>query len=129
MNTAAKILVAEDDFLNQTLIRADLTSKGYEITIVGNGKLAVEACLSNDYDLVLMDIAMPELDGIGAAKHIRDNAKNKEAARNASTPIVALSTFSEQDFGEKTRNAGMNGYIRKPYMREELFSYISRLVG
>ena len=129
MNTAARILVAEDDFLSQTRIRADLTSKGYEITIVENGKLAVEACLLNDYDLVLMDIAMPELDGIDAARNIRENAKNKEVARNASTPIVALSTFSEQDFGEKTRSAGMNGYIRKPYMREELFNYINQLVG
>jgi len=107
-----KILIAEDDRLNQVRIRADLMAMGYQFTIVSDGSQAVEAIGSEHYDLILMDLAMPVLDGIDATKHIRNNGHE--------LPIIALTAFAESEFSHLTREAGMNGFIRKPYSRKDL---------
>jgi len=116
MITKKRILIAEDDFLNQVRIKADLLSMGYEFKIVSDGKQALEECLSHEYDIIFMDIAMPEMDGLTASKNIRENGKD--------LPIIALSAFSERDYQSQTKEAGMNGYLQKPYFREQLKSTI-----
>lgn len=113
-----RILVAEDEFLSQKLIEADLKSKGYNCTVVNNGEKAVEAMGSEDFDLVIMDISMPGMDGLEATKKIRVNGKD--------IPILALSAFPEDDYREKSIEAGMNEFINKPYQREDLFGKIEK---
>lgn len=116
-----KILIAEDDHLNQILISTDLRLKGYDVKIVSNGCEAVEECLSEAYDLVLMDIAMPVMDGIDATKTIRKMGK--------STPIIAVTAFDKEDLGHNAESMGINGYLRKPYLREDLYTSVQNMVG
>lgn len=139
-----RILVAEDVELNQFLVRHILESWGCEVTIVGNGREAVEQVKKQYYDLILMDIQMPEMDGITATKIIRSlniqekpmldkslitkkirtlNAKDKSAI-----PIIALTANALKGDGNRYISIGMNGYISKPYTEEKLFSVINDIV-
>jgi CheY-like chemotaxis protein len=113
-----RILVAEDEFLSQKLIEADLKSKGYNCTVVNNGEKAVEAMDSENFDLVIMDISMPGMDGLEATRKIRVGKKD--------IPILALSAFPEDDYKQQSLNAGMNEFINKPYQREDLFGKIKK---
>ncbi len=113
-----KILVAEDEFLSQKLIEADLKSKGYNCTVVNNGEKAVEAMNMENFDLVIMDISMPGMDGLEATKVIRMEMKN--------IPILALSAFPEDDYKQRSIDAGMNDFLNKPYQREDLFDKIKK---
>ena len=113
-----RILVAEDEFLSQKLIEADLKSKGYTCTVVNNGEKAVEAMHLEDFDLVIMDISMPGMDGLEATKLIRMDMKK--------TPILALSAFPEDDYKQRSLDAGMNDFLNKPYQREDLFGKIKK---
>jgi CheY-like chemotaxis protein/HPt (histidine-containing phosphotransfer) domain-containing protein len=134
-----KILVAEDVALNQFLIKHILESWGCEVTIVSNGKDAVEKVKKQPFDVILMDIQMPEMDGITATKIIRTlyivdksvitkkirtlNAKDKSAI-----PIIALTANALKGDGERYMEIGMNGYITKPYTEEKLFHIINQVV-
>jgi len=113
-----RILVAEDEFLSQKLIEADLKSKGYNCTVVNNGEKAVEAMDSENFDLVIMDISMSGMDGLEATRKIRVGKKD--------IPILALSAFPEDDYKQQSLNAGMNEFINKPYQREDLFGKIKK---
>lgn len=113
-----KILVAEDEFLSQKLIEADLKSKGYNCTVVNNGEKAVEAINSGQFDMVIMDISMPKMDGLEATKKIRTDKKD--------VPILALSAFPEDDYKQKSLEAGMNDFLNKPYQREDLYGKIKK---
>ncbi|HPE87616.1 MAG: response regulator [Bacteroidales bacterium] len=113
-----RILVAEDEFLSQKLIEADLKSKGYTCTVVNNGEKAVEAMHLGEFDLVIMDISMPGMDGLEATKRIRIDGKN--------TPILALSAFPEDDYKQRSLDAGMNDFLNKPYQRDDLFGKIEK---
>jgi len=135
-----KILVAEDVELNQFLIRHILGSWGCEITIVNNGREAVEAVERYSYDLILMDIQMPEMDGITATKIIRSLNKSNDRslitkkirtlnAKDRSTiPIIALTANALKGDGQRYLDIGMNGYITKPYTEEKLFQVITQIV-
>lgn len=141
---SVKILVAEDVELNQFLIKHILESWGCEVTVVSNGNEAVEKVRKQQFDLILMDIQMPEMDGISATKMIRSlniveksvidksaitkkirtlNAKDKSAI-----PIIALTANALKGDGQKYLNIGMNGYISKPYTEEKLFQVINDAV-
>jgi serine phosphatase RsbU (regulator of sigma subunit)/ActR/RegA family two-component response regulator len=101
-----KILIAEDVDLNFILLAEALKPTGAQISRVLNGKDAVEFCKSNSLDLVLMDIRMPEMDGIEATKHIR--------AFNQEVPIIAQTALSEDGDLGLIQEAGCNDYISKP---------------
>jgi PAS domain S-box-containing protein len=103
------ILVAEDHPVNQQLIAALLKRDGHRATIVANGQLAVEAVQKHAYDLVLMDIQMPVLDGPGATREIR--ALPGPVSR---IPIVAITANALRGDMESYLSAGMNGYVSKP---------------
>lgn len=109
-----KVLVAEDNRVNQLLIRRLLEKLGCKVTIVDNGKDAVGEVQGDSFDLVLMDLHMPQLDGILAAKTIRGLP-----ARSA-TPIVALTAEENGETRETCRNAGMDDFITKPIRQSEL---------
>ena len=116
------VLVAEDVELNQFLAKHIMESWGFEVTIADNGRKAVEALQQKDFDVVLMDIQMPEMDGISATQNIR----GMQDAKKASIPIIALTANALKGDSEKYLAAGMNDYLSKPFTEESLFNAIKR---
>ena len=113
-----KILVVEDEIVNQILIEAILEQEGLVVRLVNDGLEAVEACRQERFDLILMDIQMPNLDGYGATIKIRKLAKGFDV------PIIALSAHAMKGVKEKCLAGGMNGYVSKPISRDELIMTI-----
>jgi signal transduction histidine kinase/DNA-binding response OmpR family regulator len=118
------ILVAEDNSVNQKLVQRILTQQGYEVTVVANGRLAIEAYRDRVFDLVLMDVQMPEMNGFEAARMIREY----EHPTGTRTPIVALTAHAMSGDREKCVAAGMDGYLTKPLRRDELLATIAELI-
>jgi len=116
-----KILVAEDVELNQYLVKHIMESWGFTVNIVNNGREAVEMVQKNNYDLVLMDIQMPEMDGMEATRQIRQ----LKDAQKASVPIIALTANALKGDSEKYIAAGMNDFLPKPFNEQKLFIIIS----
>jgi len=116
------ILVAEDVELNQFLAKHIMQSWGFEVTIAENGRKAVEVLQAGDFDLVLMDIQMPEMDGIHATQCIRQLADRKKA----SIPVIALTANALKGDSDTYLQAGMNDYLSKPFTEENLFNVIRR---
>ncbi|VAX20568.1 sensory box histidine kinase/response regulator [hydrothermal vent metagenome] len=117
------ILLAEDDPVNQRVARIMLEKQNHHVTTVGNGALAVSEAAKGVYDLVLMDINMPIMDGYQATRKIRENEKKL----GVHLPIVAMTALA---FSEDTKNcmeAGMDAYILKPVQRNLLYSTINDL--
>jgi len=104
-----RILVAEDNKVNQALARRLLEKQGHTVTMVGNGMLAVEAWERSEFDLILMDIQMPEMDGYEAARAIR-----KREAGGSRIPIVALTAHAMASDHESCLAAGMDAFVSKP---------------
>lgn len=117
------ILVAEDNKINQLLIKKILSNLGYQIQIAENGIEALEACRNNDFDLVLMDIQMPKMDGIEATKQIlKSDHQNKPL-------IVALTANTTEGIKETCLAAGMTDYMSKPLNIETLVTALEKLPG
>jgi two-component system CheB/CheR fusion protein len=115
-----RILVAEDVALNQLLIKIILDDFGFEHEIVSNGKLAIEEMQNNDYDIVLMDLQMPVMNGFEATEFIRKKLKSK-------IPIIALTADVTTIDEVKCQKIGMNGYISKPIDEHLLYRKIVEL--
>ena len=118
---ALRILVAEDNDVNQILIDALLTRMGHVVHLVSNGQLAVEAVRRGDYDLVLMDLQMPGMDGIEATHAIRA----LEGAR-AAVPIIAMTANAFEEDRRACLAAGMDDYVAKPIDIAQLVQAIAR---
>jgi CheY-like chemotaxis protein len=118
-----RILLAEDNAVNRTLAVSLLSRRGHEVVCVENGRAAVEACGAQCFDMVLMDLQMPEMDGLAAASLIRA----AESDAGARVPIVALTAHALKSDEERCRAAGMDGYVSKPIRQDELFRAISQL--
>jgi len=116
-----RILVAEDSPIIATLISTLLRKRGYSVDVVGNGRLAVAAVQHEAYDLVLMDVQMPEMDGISATKAIRGLP-----GRERDIPIVALTANAFAGQRETYLAAGMDDYVTKPIQPSALFDAIGR---
>ncbi|WP_367773767.1 ATP-binding protein [Flavobacterium sp. WC2421] len=114
-----KVLVVEDMILNQLLLKIILLDFGYEIEVADNGKIAVEKLQNNTYDIVLMDLQMPEMNGFEATTHIREILKSK-------IPIIALTADVTTADVEKCKAVGMNDYISKPIDEIVLFNKINK---
>lgn len=119
--TGVKILLAEDNDFNQQVALEILQGAGATVTVVNNGVEAVEAVQSNDFDLVLMDIQMPEMDGVTATRTIRQLDKPGVAG----LPILAMTADVMQHDVERCLKAGMNNHITKPIDPAEMLSILS----
>ncbi len=119
-----KILLAEDNRVNQILGTSLLKKWGHEVPLAANGKEAFEAWKSGSFDLVLMDVQMPEMDGIEATRIIRE----EERQRGGHIPIIALTAHALAGDQERCLEAGMDGYVSKPLRIHELQEAILELV-
>lgn len=115
------ILVAEDNINNQIYMKALLRNMGCDFTIANNGQEAMDELVGNRYDVILMDLNMPVLDGIGATKKIRETDKI--------IPIIAVTACVEDHFRRETKEVGMNDFIGKPFNRKILYSTINKHVS
>jgi len=115
---ALRILVAEDNPVNQQVAQRMLDKRGHHVVIVGNGAEAVEAVRQDRFDVVLMDIQMPELDGMAATAAIRSDPAYE------SLPIIAMTAHALQEERSRFLSAGMNDHIAKPFKPHELFACV-----
>ena len=125
--TGKKLLVVEDNELNLEIASTLLKEAGFEVDTAENGKVAVEkveAASADRYDLILMDIQMPEMDGYEATRRIRALPDAKKAA----LPIVAMTANAFEDDRKNALHAGMNGHIAKPLDIQKLFQVLSKLL-
>ena len=124
------ILLAEDNLVNQILTVKILKNRGHQVTLAANGREAVAAFQKDDFDLILMDIQMPEMDGFEATSTIRKlmyEKRNREG-QIAAIPIVAMTAHAMKGDREKCLAAGMDNYVSKPINPEELFRVIKEVV-
>jgi CheY-like chemotaxis protein len=115
-----KILIAEDNLMNQHLMSRYMSKLGWEFVIVDNGLQATEACRSDDFNAILMDIDMPVLDGIEATRYIR--------VFNKLIPIVAITAYADDQMRTECAEAGMNAFLAKPCSRDDIKSVITDCV-
>lgn len=120
-----RIMVVEDDRINQMATCKMLELRHYGIMLANNGREAVQKFTDNPVDLILMDIQMPELDGIEATRRIRA----AESGREPHVPIIALTAHALQGDRERFLEAGMDGYVAKPVQVNTLFEEIDRVIG
>jgi CheY-like chemotaxis protein len=112
-----RVLLAEDNAVNQRVATAMLRRRGHEVDVVDNGLAAVEAVRERPYDVVLMDVQMPELDGLEAARRIRGEGFTD-------LRIVALTAHATTDDRDRCLDAGMNGFLTKPFESRDLFGAV-----
>ncbi|WP_243313408.1 response regulator [Fundidesulfovibrio agrisoli] len=123
-NGKLKILLVEDDGVNRLMASTLLRKKGHEVDTAANGRTALAALAKADYDLVMMDIRMPEMDGEEATRRIRSG---KEQGIDPAVPIVALTAYALKGDKERFLMAGMNGYIAKPLDISELDAVLNSI--
>ncbi|MPQ48483.1 response regulator [Marinifilum sp. N1E240] len=116
------ILLVEDNKLNQTVVKFTLKRFGYLIDVANNGIEAVEKYREGEYDFILMDIMMPEMDGIEATKCIRDYEDGR-----MHIPIIALTADIMIANEEKCLESGMDAHLSKPFEIESLFKVLEKL--
>jgi PAS domain S-box-containing protein len=117
------ILVAEDNPLNRRLLHRMLERHGHAVTLAANGAEAVARVQEKEFDLILMDIQMPEMDGFEATRRVRET----EAGTGRRTPIVAVTAHAMLGFRERALGAGMDDYISKPVLPAELSAALARI--
>jgi CheY-like chemotaxis protein len=119
---ALSVLVAEDNTVNQMVMQRLLHKRGHRVVIAGSGKAALDALEAQRFDLILMDVQMPELDGLEATREIR----RREEGQPQRTPIVALTAHAMSGDRERCLAAGMDGYMTKPVNPGELDETLQR---
>jgi CheY-like chemotaxis protein len=119
-----RILVAEDSLVNQRIASALLERDGHAVTIVGDGRAAVAAAIG-EFDCILMDVQMPEMNGFDAAQAIR----SRERSGGRHVPIIAMTAHAMSGDRERCLGAGMDDYVSKPISSSELRSALARAAG
>jgi len=112
-----RILVAEDNLVNQKVALRILNHLGYQADVAVNGQEVIQAIAVKSYDLIFMDVQMPEMDGLEATRHIR---AQESASQSPAITIVAMTANATDDDQNICRDAGMNDYISKPIQIEKL---------
>jgi two-component system sensor histidine kinase/response regulator len=118
----ARILVVEDNEINQEIVVELLAGEGLVVDVAGNGRIALEKLAAQSYDLVFMDIQMPEMDGLTATRAIRADA------RHVALPVVGMTAHALAGDREKGLAAGMNDYVTKPLDPERVFAVLQQWI-
>jgi CheY-like chemotaxis protein len=126
MQKMQRVLLAEDNRLNQIVAAGTLKKLGFDVTIVDGGLDAVGACRGSRFDAVLLDVMMPDMDGYSAAREIR--ARELETGE-PHTPIIGLSARAMDGDREIALEAGFNDYLTKPLREDELNDALVRWIG
>lgn len=121
-----EVLVAEDNLVNQKLIVALLEKAGHKVTLTNNGREACQAIRNKRFDLVLMDVQMPEMDGFEATYEIR---RFQSEANQTPAPIIALTAHASSGDRKRCLAAGMDDYLSKPIHASDLFEMVDRHTG
>ncbi len=114
------VLIAEDNILNQRIIEILIRKMGWNYKMVGDGAEAVEEIRNGSYDVVLMDIDMPVMNGWDATTEMRK--------RGIKVPVIALTAYSEESFRRKSFEAGMDYFLSKPYDKEQIYEAVMQFV-
>ncbi|MFO0143948.1 MAG: response regulator [Betaproteobacteria bacterium] len=123
MSSSARVLLVDDNAINQLVAREMLLSLGAEVVCTADGEEALAALEANPYDLVMMDVQMPMLDGLDATREWR----RREAERGSPRlPIVALTANAMASDRERCLASGMDDYLAKPVRREQLAAVLKR---
>ena len=117
------ILLVEDNLINQQVALGILQIQGYNVTVVNNGREALDACAQGAFDLILMDCHMPEMDGFEATREIRERERASSGKR---VPIVALTANAMAQDREECLNAGMDDHLSKPFSMQTLQDMLDR---
>ena len=115
-----RVLLAEDNYVNQRLARRLLEKRGHIVTVAVNGEEALERIEQEPFDLVLMDVQMPEMDGVEATRAIR----NREREAGGHLPIIAITAHAMKGDRERYLAAGMDAYLPKPIRQQELYRLV-----
>ncbi len=123
LDTQICILMAEDNLVNQKIVLSMLPRDTYHITTTGDGVEALKRFKENSYDLILMDIQMPKMGGLEAARKIRKLEKDKPGK----IPILALTANAMEGDRDNCLAAGMDAYLSKPFQKDQLINLIQTL--
>jgi CheY-like chemotaxis protein/anti-sigma regulatory factor (Ser/Thr protein kinase) len=121
---ALRILLAEDNPVNQKVASRLLERRGHSVLIAGNGQIAADAAGRETFDLILMDVQMPGMDGFQATAAIRET----ETGKPRRTPIIAMTAHAMVGDRERCLSAGMDGYVPKPLQPADLFQVIATIM-
>src|SRR5687767_2547702 len=117
------ILVVDDSPDNVAMISLDLQQQGYRVVTASNGEDAITVATQMLPNLILMDINLPTLDGLGATRRIRENNSLREV------PVIAITAFSTEGFQRAAYDAGVAGYLTKPFDLDRMHQLIARLLS
>src|SRR5205085_9859128 len=120
-----RVLVAEDNEFNAQLLEQLLTRRGHHVRLANNGRKALAATGEGDFDLLLLDVHMPELDGFGVIRAIRE----RERAAGGHLPVIALTARSRKEDRERCLAAGMDDFLAKPVRAADLWAALDRIVA
>ncbi|AFK55609.1 CHASE domain-containing protein [Tistrella mobilis] len=123
LTAGRRVLLVEDNTVNQAVASTILEKQGYRVAVVENGAEAIEACRADDFDLVFMDVQMPVMDGMEATRRIRTAEAESGRPR---TPIVAMTANAMAGMREEYMAAGMDDFVPKPFRAEKLLAMAAR---
>ncbi len=121
-----KILLAEDSLVNQKLAVGILERRGHRVAVAENGRQALEMTAAEAFDLVLIDVQMPEMDGLDATRALRER---EAAAASARLPVIAMTAHAMPGDRDRCLDAGMDGYVTKPIRADDLLAAITQLIS
>ena len=122
-----RVLLAEDDESNQEVFRLLLERRGYSVRIAANGLQALEALDEESFDLLLLDVRMPEVDGWQVVKSLRKG--ERENLGCARLPVIALTAMAQQSDRDRCMQAGMDEYLSKPLRAAQLYATLDRVLA
>ena len=120
------MLLAEDNPVNQLVARRMLEKQGHTVQLANDGRQAVDACEASDFDVILMDVQMPLMDGFEASQAIRAREASRGASRRR-VPIIALTAHALPEDRERCLAAGMDHFVSKPIQLGELLRAIEEI--
>jgi CheY-like chemotaxis protein len=122
-----RVLIAEDNLVNQRLVVRLLEKRGHRVVVAANGREALQVLDKESFDLVLMDIQMPEMDGLAATSALRRMEKERNSGRHQS--VIALTAHAMKGDYERCMAAGMDGYLSKPIQPQELDEVLEKCLA